>query len=122
MTLNEAITEGLLVTAVGLIIVFSVLAILMIALIIMKKVFYKPDKSLSEKDKDVSIENLPVADSETLTKETDCSEIVAVITAAIAATLNTSVYNLKIRSYKRVSNSSPAWNKAGVSEMLNTRL
>ena len=34
--------------------------------------------------------------------ETDEDELIAVLTAAVAASLKTSTYNLRIRSYKRV--------------------
>ena len=39
MTLNEALAEGLKVTGIGLLIVFSVLAILMFTLVLMEKIF-----------------------------------------------------------------------------------
>ena len=48
-------------------------------------------------------------------------ELIAVLTAAVAASLNTSTYNLKIKSYRRVGNNAPAWNKAGVRETINSR-
>lgn len=122
MTLNEAITEGLLVTAVGLIIVFAVLAILMVSLMLMKAIFYKPEKS----DKLVKNEIKPVETVinkvSSVEKRQDDLEIIAVLTAAIAATLNTSTYNLRIKSYKRIGTSTSAWNRAGISEMINTRL
>lgn len=122
MSLNEAISEGLLVTAVGLIIVFAVLAILMVALNIMKVIFYKPTKAAEPAKKEVKpVEAAPVQQSVSQSKQDDC-EIIAVLTAAIAASLNTSTYNLKIKSYKRVGTNSPAWNRAGVSEMINSRM
>lgn len=123
MSLNEAITEGLMVTAVGLIIVFSVLAILMIALMIMKAVFYKPVKKVETIKKEVKTVEQPanIQTSVSVGKQDDY-EIIAVLTAAIAASLNTSVSNLRLKSYKRVGTNSPAWNRAGVSEMINTRL
>ena len=43
MSLLEALGEGLQVTVIGLLIVFSVLIILMIILMLMKVVFYRPD-------------------------------------------------------------------------------
>ena len=122
MTLNDAITEGLLVTAIGLIIVFSVLAILMLALMIMKVVFYKSENSLDLVKNDVKpVESDNLQASTNVVKQDDF-EIIAVLTAAIAASLNTSTYDLKIKSYKRIGVNSPAWNRAGVSEMINTRL
>ena len=122
MTLNEAITEGLLVTAVGLIIVFAVLAILMVSLMLMKSIFYKPEKSDKPVKNEIKPAETVINKTSSIEKKQDDFELVAVLTAAIAATLNTSTYNLKIKSYKRVGTSISAWNRAGNSEMLNTRM
>ncbi len=124
MSLNEAISEGLLVTGVGLTIVFSVLIILMLALMAMKALFYKdPDKAVKEETKSNNTPvNVQPAAVETSAVKTDDKELIAVIAAAIASSLNTSVSNLKIKSLKRIGNNSPVWNKAGVNEMINSRL
>lgn len=122
MTLNEAITEGLLVTAVGLIIVFAVLAILMVSLMLMKSIFYKSDKSDKPVKNEIKAVEPVINKGSSIEKKQDDLELVAVLTAAIAATLNTSTYNLKIKSYKRVGASVSAWNRAGNSEMINTRM
>ena len=53
--------------------------------------------------------------------DTDEEELIAVLTAAVAASLNTSTYNLRIKSYRRTDNKMPAWNKAGVTETINNR-
>ncbi|NLB41100.1 MAG: hypothetical protein GX815_02365 [Clostridiales bacterium] len=39
-------------------------------------------------------------------------ELIAVITAAVAASLNRSTHSLVVRSVKQVPTSSPAWNRA----------
>jgi len=117
MTLQEAISEGLRVTGVGLTIVFSVLVILMIVLMLMKKIFYKePGKAKAE----VKTETVPVP-APAPQKTTNDEELIAVLTAAIAASLNTSTYNLKIKSYRRIGSASPVWNRAGVTESVNGR-
>jgi len=51
----------------------------------------------------------------------DDEELIAVLTAAVAASLNTSTYKLQIKSYRRVGNSAPAWNQAGLQETINSR-
>lgn len=115
MTLNEALAEGVKVTGIGLLIVFSVLVILMAALMLMEKIFYKKpaadSKSAVFEEKD-----LKPAKAE---NEKDDSELVAVLAAAVAASLDTSVYNLKIKSYKRVGAAGSAWRKAGLGENFN---
>lgn len=117
MTLSEALSEGLLVTFVGLVIVFAVLIILMLVMMAMKAIFYKEEKPSQTVQAPV-----PVAEPvQTVSAPADDSELIAVITAAIAASLNTSTYNLKIKSYKRVGNTSPSWNRAGLSEVIESR-
>ena len=120
LPLNEALSMGGETTVIGLGIVFGVLVILMIVLMLFKVIFYRQPKAQTQKT--VS-ENAVAAKMAVETKEddTDEEELIAVMTAAIAASLNTSTYNLKIKSYRRVDNNVPAWNKAGLNEAINNR-
>ncbi len=111
MTLVEALSEGVKVSVTGMMIVFSVLIILMLVMMLMKVIFYKPDKV-----KENPIPAQPVAQP-----DTDEGELIAVLTAAIAASLNTSTYNLNIKSYRRIENNSPAWNTAGRRDVIDSR-
>lgn len=121
MTLGEALSKGLQTTVIGLVIVFGVLAVLMIVLILMKKIFYKePAKKVQVQPAQVA-KPVPAAPAE-VNEELDDAELVAVLTAAIAASLNTSTYNLQIKSYRRVGGCAPAWNQAGLQETINSRL
>lgn len=53
--------------------------------------------------------------------ETDDGELIAVITAAIAASLNTSMHNIRVSNIKRINDATPVWGKSGRSEVMNTR-
>ena len=117
MTLAEALSEGLKVTAIGLIIVFAVLIILMVVMILMKVIFYKENKPVSATPATEPTE-VKVSESSADIEE---GELIAVLTAAIAASLNTSTYNLNIKSYKRITNTYPAWNKAGLNDVIDAR-
>ena len=118
MSLQEALFEGLQVTVVGLAIVFSVLAILMVVLMLRKKIFYKePEKAVIEA-KQVQTQS---DDTEAVSAEFDEEELIAVLTAAVAASLNTSTYNLQIKSYRRIGSNSPAWHRAGISDTISSR-
>jgi len=123
MSLNEAVSEGLMVTGVGLLIVFSVLIILMLSLMAMKAVFYKAPENAAKKEVEKP-QAKPVVQAEQKNEnvQNDDTELVAVITAAIAATLNTSASNFNIKSFRRIGSNAPAWNKSGVAEMINSRL
>ena len=121
MSLSQTLGQGLMVTGVGLLIVFSVLIILMLVMMLMKKVFYKePQKAETvqiEKKSDATAIN---AAPPTLNAAQD-PNLIAVLTAAVAVCMNTSTYNLKIKSYRRVDNKAPVWNKAGLNDAINTR-
>ena len=119
--LGEALSEGLKVTGLGLGIVFAVLIILMIVLVLMRVVFYRPQKSQTvENTTAAAAASEPEAVHET-EDDLDDEELIAVLTAAAAACMNTSTYNLRIKSYRRVNNNTPAWNTAGLKETINSR-
>lgn len=113
MSLQEALATGGETTALGLCIVFLVLIILMLVLKVMEKIFYKKDKGAPAA--------APAPAAAAPTAPADDAELIAVLTAAVAASLNTSTYNLKIKSYRRVGTSSPAWRRAGINDTINTR-
>lgn len=117
VTIGEALSTGGETTVIGLAIVFSVLIILMIVLMLFKVIFYRVPKPQST----VSVQKTEPEEMVLEVQETDEDELIAVLTAAVAASLNTSTYNLQIKSYRRVDNKIPAWNKAGLNETINNR-
>ena len=120
ISLSEALSMGGKVTALGLTIVFSVLIILMIILFLFKVIFYKdPSKKKATKAAETAVESVKAMPKEEA-KAVD-EELIAVLTAAVAASLNTSTYNLKIKSYRRIDNKKPAWNMAGIRETIGNR-
>lgn len=114
ITLSEALSFGGRTTVLGLAIVFSVLVILMLILMLFKVIFYRN----GEKKKPIAETETPVQPVQTAAND---EELIAVLTAAIAASLNTSTYNLKIKSYKRISDDRPVWNKAGIQDTISGR-
>ncbi len=120
MSITEALSEGLQTAVVGLGTVFAVLIILMIVLYVMKAIFYKEE----QKKAPAAIQQEPENEiNESVTEDNgiDEGELIAVLTAAVAASLNTSTYNLEIKSYRRIGNGRPAWNRAGVRETIDNR-
>lgn len=113
ISLSEAFSFGGMTTVVGLAIVFGVLLVLMIVLYLFKVIFYKnPNKKVS----DVVEEN---DDASSTDNE---EELVAVLTAAVAATLKTSTNRVRINTYKRVHTDPPVWNRAGRKEAMENKL
>ena len=118
LSLSEALAMGGQTTVIGLAIVFAVLIILMIVLSLFKVIFDKKPKTQAAPAASPA-QAAPV--EEETADDTDEEELIAVLTAAVAASLNTSTYNLRIKSYRRTDNKMPAWNKAGVTETINNR-
>lgn len=118
MSLSEALSIGAQTTVIGLLIVFAVLIILMLVLQAMKYIFAPKAKKEESLPKAVPEQVQPAAAA--AEPESDDEELIAVLTAAVAASLNTSTYNLKIKSYRRVGNNAPAWNRAGVNEVIDS--
>lgn len=118
--LGDALKVGGMVTGVGLGIVFAVLIILMLVLMLFKVIFYKKP---AEQQTAPNQAAEPVYSEPKKTAETGMSEneLIAVLTAAVAASLNTSTYNLRIKSYRRVETKQPVWNRAGINETIDSR-
>ena len=110
----ENITQGAVVAIIGLCTVFAVLAILWGVLELMRIIFTAKSKKTA-KPAPAAATVAPVAPS---AQAEDDSELIAVLTAAIAASLNQSTYNLKIKSYRRVD-SAPVWNRTARRDNLN---
>lgn len=116
-------SEGLAITVIGLCIVFSVLVILWGFIALMRIVFVrKTDKPAAVVPQASVPEVKPeITASSVQAEEEDMDEIVAAITAAVASSLNTSTYRLKIRSIKRVDSRVPAWNAASRRENIENK-
>ncbi len=103
----EYMGEGLKMSVLGVLIVFLVLTIIWIVLEGMRKGFEKTSKEKKEK----SPAAVPATASPQKAEEVvapapvtnDC-ELIAVIAAAVAASMGTSPYNIRIKSYKRITN------------------
>ena len=116
---KDLIMGGLAYTVMGILIVFLILIIIMavikaMALISGEK---KPKKqaSLPETTVPAEMKTEPVEG-----KMQDESELIAVITAAIASMVGQTTSGFVVRSYKKIGGD--AWNKAGRREILDNRL
>ena len=112
----QYMSQGLPIAIIGYVMVFVVLAVLWGAIELMRVVL-TPKKTKTE----VKAPEVKTAEvSQTATEEqVDEGELVAVLTAAIAASLNTSTYNLKIKSYKRIDTVNNAWSNASRNDAIN---
>ena len=113
---SDLISAGLAYTVMGILVVFLLLVIIMLVIKAME--LFSGEKKAKKPAVVVPVENTPEAVVETA-PETDELELVAVITAAIAAMTGESTSDFVVRSYKKVPGR--AWNKAGRIEVLDNR-
>lgn len=117
-TVGEKATTALQVFLLGLGTVFVVLIILYIVITLMGKIFYHDDKKkATEETAPEPTAEAVVEENAAPEEETDNGELVAVITAAIAAAIadfseegGESVPGFRVVSFKRASTATP-WNR-----------
>lgn len=116
--------SALLVAVLGLSIVFIVLALIMLVLIVMEKIFAPKKKEAPSVKQEVKKEE-PKKPVEV--KKNDDAELIAVLTAAVAACLNANTPSggistkFKIKSYRKLGDTSSAWNNASRKENIYSR-
>ena len=110
--------NALLVAVLGMGIVFIVLILIMCVLLIMEKIFAPKKKTVKTPEKTETVQKAPeTAPKRAVEAKTNGDgEIIAAITAAICASLNTSSYNIRIKSYRKLGESASAWNRASRNE------
>jgi len=102
--------QGLIYAIIVIGIVFFVLIALWGVLELFGIVFYKKEKGV------------PSSSSAPMRRSSDGGELIAVITAAVASSLNTSTYNLNIKSIKRTGSTASEWNAASRKENIYGRM
>ena len=121
---SEQLTEMLVICAQGILTVFAILIILWGVIVIMHKCLMLSERKAKKQEKAAVPQ--PAAESVAApapaVSETDDDELIAVLTAAVAASLNTSTYNLRIKSFRRIVQNAPAWNAAARKEQIENQL
>lgn len=127
LTLNQKMFFSLVVTMLGMGVTFVGLIAIQYMIGLSSVIVRGIENSIN---KTVTIDKSPAVQPETMQimpKENTVSgdelseELIAVITAAIAASLETHTSNIVVRNIRRVSQSTPAWATAGRSEQLGSR-
>ncbi|MCT4585800.1 MAG: OadG family protein [Peptostreptococcaceae bacterium] len=110
LSYNEKMLGCLIVTILAMVIVFTVLVLLMFIVKTMKNFANKPKKEeviVKTKAVEEVVEEV----------EADDKELVAIISAAVAASLNTSTSKIIVKRIERLSED-PAWAQAGRIEQM----
>lgn len=116
LTLGEKVLGSLQVALFGMAIVFSILVFIMIAITLLEKFAGDSKKSPS---RSISTEETTMDEKTSKEALVDYGELVAVITAAVAASLHTSSHNIVVKNITRVPDVTPVWGKAGRIQQLN---
>ena len=112
LSITDKLLAGLVTTLMGMGITFIALIILQIIISLMDRLLNRTATA------SVAAPETTPAASAVLQ---DDQELVAVLTAAIAMKMKTSVGNIVIRNIEKIEDRSPAWNRAGIIEQMNSR-
>ena len=112
--MDNVFAQGAVVAVIGICTVFLVLAILWGVLELMRVVFTAKKKAAAPAVPAAAAPApvpAPAPAPAPAAPAEDDGELIAVLTAAIAASLNQSTCNLRIKSYRRVDAGTPVWNR-----------
>lgn len=113
-TPGEIISYGVVITIEGMLVVFAILILIMLTIYAMS--LFSGEKKVKKAAEAPAAPVQPVeAEEDTVNEE----ELIAVLTAAVAACMGTSSSSVNIRSYKKVSS---AWGNAAKREVLDNRI
>lgn len=115
-SVGEKLLFGLQTAALGLIVVFVALVLIIAMIKIVGLVARALNNKGAKKKAVVAAEKAPEKQPETVQTITNDTEIVAVITAAVACMLNTDTSKIRIKSIRKAGGS--AWARAHREEQL----
>ena len=116
LSVADKLIAGLVATILGMGITFTALIILQFVIVLMDKLIKQPQKPCTEKPQTAK-STKPSSDPDSSTN----GELIAVISSVIALQLKKPVNNIVIKNIEKINNPSPAWNRAGVIEQMNSR-
>ncbi len=107
--------KGVTATVImGMGITFAVLIILMFVIMVQQKLLAPRVAAPVKTVQAARVSDAPVSGS-------DNNELIAVITAAVAASIGTAAGNIVIKNVQRVRDNAPGWFKSGITEQMNNR-
>lgn len=126
MPVGDKLFAGLAVAFIGITITFLGLMLLWLAIALLSRILNVKPKSQVKVVEPVKAANAgPVASESAQNLEASSDtmedELVAVITAAVAASLKTSIHNIVVRNIVRVHDDTPAWARSGRVDQINGR-
>lgn len=121
MSMVDKIIASGYVTLLGMGITFVALVLIWFLTVLMSKFIQSVEsKQTITEVKPVAV-SVPTAVTTAIVADEDEGELIAVITAAIAASMNTSMHNIVVTNIRRVPDTTPTWGKLGRSDVMNAR-
>jgi len=122
MTTAQIIQESIITTVFGMGLVLSTLYVLSLILDLMKSIFApKTEVKKNEYVAENEEQTLEIAETDVIEQEND-TQIVAVITAAIAQYLQSPVSSIKIGKIRKIHEKTPIWGIESRIYNINNRL
>lgn len=121
MSMSDKLIATGYVIILGVGITFIALMLIWWITVLMSKTIQKIEAKthLTEvKSQSSVLQPAPIVESVTVDDE---SELVAVITAAIASSLSTSVSSIRVTNIRRIVDATPTWGKSGRNDVMNAR-
>jgi len=119
LSITDKLIGGLITTLLGMGITFIALIILQIIISWMDRLINRTATATGPAPLPASV--APATTHAAPVNLQDDQELVAVLTAAIAMKMKTSLGNIVIRNIEKIEDRSPAWNRAGIIEQMNSR-
>ncbi len=117
LSLSDKLFAGLFATILGMGITFAALILLQFVIVFMEKLMRNREKATGGSAEKAVSTAAPAPPA-----TPDNTELIAVISTVLATQLNTSPGNIVIKNITRIDPPSPAWNRAGILEQMNSRL
>lgn len=121
MANSDKVLVTLFVAALGMSVTFAVLVFLWFCISMFAKVINAAQDAGNKKGEIVEVTSVTQVQSLEEVSQDEDEELIAVISAAIAASMNTSIHNIVVRNIVSVNDNSPSWSKTGRIEQMNTR-
>jgi sodium pump decarboxylase gamma subunit len=122
MTVSERLSSALQTTVLGMGITFFALVLIWGLTVLLTKVVRGIENKGDTKIKVVQSSNDKNIEIEEIYEESNEEELIAVISAAIASSLKTSVNNIIVRNIVRVNDDTPTWGVVARINQINSNL
>lgn len=116
--------DSLIITVFSMAVVFAVLILIAYFIKLLKAISIDEKGKQTENVKQAVVDNKVAnrTDETIVEKEQEDEELVAVISAAIAASLGVNIPQINIKAIRRINQPIPSWAQAGRTEQIMKRL